>query len=223
MFQKAPRRSPVANVKGQFNAVFLDVGGVILQIDWNRPFEFVGIMDPRRRQELIESFVGWKHFHLFERGQITADEFFSGFNAKWGVTRDNGTWKQAWESLIVGEIAGVGEIFDELKGKFPIYALSNTNVVHYQFQFPRYPILKRFDRFFTSFELAARKPDAEIYLAAARAAGVHPNQCLFVDDSLENVEAARRVGFTAERTENSARETLDFLRAHLPFGAPAKF
>lgn len=40
------------------------------------------------------------------------------------------------------------------------------------------------------------KPDPRIYLIAAERAGVAPERCLFVDDRLENVEAARALGMT---------------------------
>lgn len=192
-------------------AILLDVGGVILQIDWSRPLEFAGVRDPRRRHELIERFHGWKHFHLYERGKISSADFFAGFNELLGMERPIEFWQDAWRSLIVGELPEVNMIFDQFSGHIPVYAVSNTNEDHYNFQFKKYPVLQRFDRFFTSFELHERKPDAEFFLKIFAETGLHAGEVLFVDDTAENVEAARRVGIRSLQSVNSVRETVDFL------------
>jgi putative hydrolase of the HAD superfamily len=45
--------------------------------------------------------------------------------------------------------------------------------------------------------IGAVKPDPEIYLHAAQAAGAEPDRCLFVDDTPANVVGAEAVGMTA--------------------------
>lgn len=52
------------------------------------------------------------------------------------------------------------------------------------------------DAVISSAEVGVAKPDRRIYELAAAAAGVPAERCLFVDDRLENVEAARRLGMT---------------------------
>jgi FMN phosphatase YigB (HAD superfamily) len=198
-----------------YKAVFLDVGGIILQIDWNRPFQFAGVNDPRRRHELIAAFEGWKVFQLFEKGKISSEQFFAEFNSFLGMNRSPKFWQEAWEQILIGPLLDVEMIFDALSGKIPICAVSNTNIVHYDYQIRHFPLMARFDRYFTSFELGERKPSTEFFLKAAKAVGFEPNEILFVDDMLENVAAARRIGFHSAQTVNSPRETLDFLQANL--------
>jgi HAD superfamily hydrolase (TIGR01509 family) len=41
------------------------------------------------------------------------------------------------------------------------------------------------------------KPEPKIYHLAAESVGVKPDEALFVDDFIENVEAARQVGMQA--------------------------
>ncbi|MCF6474528.1 HAD family hydrolase [Nonomuraea sp. MG754425] len=48
----------------------------------------------------------------------------------------------------------------------------------------------------SSARVGVAKPDPRIYEIAAGRAGVAPERCLFVDDRLPNVEAARRLGMT---------------------------
>ena len=44
-----------------------------------------------------------------------------------------------------------------------------------------------------------KKPDLEIYETVADRLQAQPQQCLFIDDMLENVEAAKQVGFDCLR------------------------
>ncbi|WP_293765781.1 HAD-IA family hydrolase [uncultured Aquitalea sp.] len=52
------------------------------------------------------------------------------------------------------------------------------------------------DRVFCADEVGAAKPDPALYLAACRAAGAAPEQCLVVEDSVTGVSAAVAAGMT---------------------------
>jgi putative hydrolase of the HAD superfamily len=54
--------------------------------------------------------------------------------------------------------------------------------------------LDRFDALVLSHEVGCMKPDARFYEACARAAGVAPGSCIFIDDLAENIEGARAAG-----------------------------
>jgi putative hydrolase of the HAD superfamily len=56
------------------------------------------------------------------------------------------------------------------------------------------PELAALDAFVDSTEVGARKPAPEAYLAAAAALAVAPEGIVFLDDTPECVEGARRVG-----------------------------
>lgn len=60
------------------------------------------------------------------------------------------------------------------------------------------------DAIVNSARIGVAKPEAGIYLAAAVAAGVPPQRCLFVDDSTTNVAAARRLGMAAHHFTSAA-------------------
>jgi putative hydrolase of the HAD superfamily len=48
-----------------------------------------------------------------------------------------------------------------------------------------------------SCKVGVRKPDPGIFTIAANTAGVHPEDCLLIDDLPENCAAARKAGWTA--------------------------
>jgi putative hydrolase of the HAD superfamily len=198
-----------------YKAVFLDIGGVILHIDWRRPFEFCGIFDPRRQKELIAKFHGSPLFHRFERGQMSSTDFLMGLGELMELDLPPERLEQAWQSLILGELPGLNALFDRVEGKYPVYALSNTNVLHASYMIKNFPILHRFKKVITSCDIGERKPDVAFYLKACEICGVEPDEVVFVDDTFENVEAARRVGILSAQTVNSVQETTEFLRANL--------
>ncbi|MEV7383290.1 HAD family hydrolase [Streptomyces lydicus] len=60
------------------------------------------------------------------------------------------------------------------------------------------------DHVVSSAQVGVAKPDREIYEIAAERAGVAASRCLFVDDRLENVEAAITLGMTGVYYQEAA-------------------
>ncbi len=57
-------------------------------------------------------------------------------------------------------------------------------------------LLDDFEPVVASCEVGMIKPEEEIYLLAARRAGVDPRDCIFVDDKIKFLEVASKLGFT---------------------------
>jgi len=195
----------------EIDAVFLDVGGIILEIDWTLTLQDIGFSDANSQDQVLEKVRKFQKLYHYERGHVSRSEFFQEFSELLNLKNDLNL-QNAFNKLIVGPLPNAEKIFDEFSGRVPIYALSNTNECHHSYQTSQFPILKRFDRFLTSFELGHRKPDPEIFLEASERMKVRPERAIFFDDSLANVEAAQRVGFKAFQTVNSPDETISILR-----------
>lgn len=57
--------------------------------------------------------------------------------------------------------------------------------------------LEKFNRIFNSSEIGHAKPAPEIFQHVCESLGLSPQELLFIDDSLKNIEAARALGFRA--------------------------
>ncbi len=96
----------------------------------------------------------------------------------------------------------------------PIGILSNTCQPHWDHVCDRYAMFPdMFDVVALSYKVGAAKPDRAIYDKAASMAGFRVEDIFFVDDRQENVDGARRAGFTAVQF-TSAFEFAAELRKH---------
>lgn len=79
---------------------------------------------------------------------------------------------------------------------YRIHALSNYSV-WYRLIEDKLGLSRYLSWSFVSCLTGHRKPDPEAYLFPARALGVSPESCVFIDDRPKNVDGARRVGMPA--------------------------
>lgn len=88
----------------------------------------------------------------------------------------------------------VVDTLNRLKPTYRMVMLSNTDVMRFGFIKDRFPEVLLFDEYVLSYEVGYVKPDPRIYEIAVAKAEVSPNECLFIDDRRENIEAARQLG-----------------------------
>lgn len=87
-------------------------------------------------------------------------------------------------------------LVNKLKKKYKLGVLSNTIRVCVTVNKKR-GIFKDFDVLIFSCEVKCLKPQRKIYQIAAKRMKLPPKNLLFIDDKLENVRAARKLGMKA--------------------------
>ena len=95
-------------------------------------------------------------------------------------------------SLIQENVA----LISSLRGKFKIAVVANSDGTVAE-RLERLGIRDLFDCIIDSGVIGISKPDAGIYLEATSRLGCAPEECLFVDNKLENVIGARALGMEA--------------------------
>ena len=89
----------------------------------------------------------------------------------------------------------VAEVLATAREHVPVVLVTNATT-RLESDVDRLGLARHVDAIVNSARIGAAKPEPAIYLAAAVAAGVPPERCLFVDDSATNVAAARALGMT---------------------------
>lgn len=146
----------------------------------------------------------------FEIGAVSAAEFREKVKNALAIEISDKDFDDAW-NLTLREIFPFSiEIISLFAKKFNISLLSNTNRIHYDyFKGECADLFKMFEKLFFSFEMGVRKPEIEIFRRAINESGYSPEKTLFVDDTEENLLAAKKLGIkTYLIDENSNLKTL---------------
>jgi FMN phosphatase YigB (HAD superfamily) len=186
-------------LKGIRNIIF-DLGGVLLNIDPKKTIEAFGQLG---MQQLIgDKGLTYDHdiFYLMEQGKITPEEFRNGVRKLLSGEVTDEQIDTAWTAMLL-DFPGIRvKLVQKLRGEFTIYLFSNTNAIHvakYQSNFRNehgFEVSSLFEKDFHSNEIGYRKPSPESFQEIIRLSGINPQESLFVDDSLQNVEAAIACG-----------------------------
>lgn len=137
----------------------------------------------------------------FEIGKIGSDEFLDRLKIDFPSLSTN-ELADIWNSMLLDFPEYRLNFIEELakEKKFRLFLLSNTNALHIPHvrevmgreRFERFK--KCFEQFYLSHEIRLRKPDREIYQFVLDQNNLLAKETLFIDDTLENTEAAATLG-----------------------------
>ena len=110
-----------------------------------------------------------------------------------------------WNTIFVGEIAGIAPLLRSAAAALPVYAFSNTNRAHEACWSERFKeTLSPVRKVFVSSTIGLRKPDRDAFDHVTAAIGVPPGRVLLLDDLAENVVGARAAGLQAKLIKTHA-------------------
>ena len=96
------------------------------------------------------------------------------------------------------------------EAKYKLILLSNTNALHISWikdNVPFYEEFKaQFDAFYLSHEIQLRKPNANIYEFVLNQNQLKPEDCLFIDDTKENTDAAAQLGINVWHLDENTQD-----------------
>ena len=192
--------------------LLLDLGRVVFGLDWKRPLKKLGLTETFAEKTLIRNIQTWPPYDRLERGASGFSDFVTEVNALVGKRFTDAEFGEAWIEVLTGYEPGVEKVLQKLKGQIPLYALTNTSLIHYEHMMRTYEPLRYFEKVFTSFEIGHRKPEKEIFLSVIEALGVAPEDIYFIDDTEINVEGAKKLGLHATHLKEG--ETLENVLSH---------
>jgi len=177
--------------------IIFDLGGVLLDIDTgrtNEAFAKLGVTDFKSNYSLQKADT---LFDDLEKGKISEPEFYEGIRRISGLPLSDNDIRDAWNALILNFREESLQYLEQLKDRYSLYLLSNTNSIHYsafqqsfKVQTGRPYFNDHFTKAWYSHLVGLRKPEKEIYNLALLDAGIIAEETLFIDDLLKNIEAA---------------------------------
>ena len=172
-------------------------------------FDFGDIFVNLRKEATAQAFqgLGLTEFtydleelnQAYEIGAISELDFLSGFQVHLPQT-DLLEIRKAWNSIIGDFPFYRLEFLQQLKSKYRLFLLSNTDATHIMYfeqqvglKFSR-DFYNCFEKVYFSYELGLRKPDLLCFQTVMDRHEIQPEHTLFVDDKKENTEAAAQLG-----------------------------
>ena len=184
------------------NIVF-DLGGVLVDLDFKAAINGLQEAGFANVKEQLMAFDRGGIFQKFEVGEITADEFRTAIRENSTVTLTDEEVDNLWNLMLLEIPREKLELILELRSKYMVYLLSNTNAIHWDyvcknaFNYRGFRMEDYFEETFLSFEMHLAKPNKAIFEKVLSEANLLPEETLFIDDSEANCKAAEEVGIHA--------------------------
>lgn len=173
-------------------AIVFDMGGVIIHFDENKYYEYLSEQYDINENKIVNAMTPL--INRFDRGDITLGLLLDSISKNIGIKIPRKSWNLVFDSnaKIDGKMIA---LIGALSKNYKIYMLTNVNRSRY---FRTNIMLKinekLFDKKFISCYLHMTKPDKRIYQYLLAKTKLMPNETVFIDDSLANINGARAIG-----------------------------
>ncbi len=188
-----------------------DLGNVIINISFDKIFEYWAQATGRAVREIKQRFEFDDVYAQFERGSITPTAYRKYVSQKLELHLSDDEFDSGWNNLYLDAAPGIAQLLQDIKSRFRLIALTNTNEIHAQQWKKKYAaLLSHFERVFCSSEIGARKPEKKVYEIVLQYLEVDPPRVIYFDDSPKNVEVASTIGIKGVVVK-SPQELVDVL------------
>ncbi len=194
-------QNPMSVIRNRIRNIIFDLGGVLLDIDVQQTldaFTDLGLND-KIIMEIYNRPVNF--LYDFEKGLITVNEFRDSLRKLTSRNISDEEIDVAWNAMILGFQEEKIKLLIPTKEKYKTILLSNTNELHLPYysnrlteQFPGTNLDDLFETTYYSHLVKERKPDPEIYNYVLEDSQLNPEETLFIDDMLPNIEMAQTFG-----------------------------
>ena len=183
------------------NIVF-DIGGVLADF---RLMEFLADkgFDAALARRIVKAAVYSPYWGQFERGEITEEETLRGFAGMDPEIRDElYTAFSDLKGMLVMRDYAIALVRGLKAAGYGVYYLSNYSKKAYDECGESLAFMPYMDGGVVSFQVGLTKPDSRVYQLFLERYGLAADECLFIDDTAENVSAAQALGFSALEFKN---------------------
>ena len=190
-------------------AVIFDLGGVLLRTENRTPREHLATSLGMTYDELSQVIFNSESARLATVGKVTTQTHWEKVQETLSLSPDE-------FSRVPTEFWG-GDYLDEnlveylrtLRANYRTALLSNAWDDLRGMVESRWKIADVFDEIIISAAVGVAKPDPRIYRITIERLGVAPQESVFVDDFIENVEAARAAGLYAIHFQDSDQARIE--------------
>lgn len=175
--------------------IIFDLGGVL--IDWNPKYMYRKIFETEKSVDHFLQHVctfEWNEAQdggrtIAEANQILIDQF-PEYQSE--ILAFYGRWTEMLGGPIVGTVDILRQISRSTSSR--LVALTNWSAETWPHAIERYDFLQLFEGILVSGQEGLKKPDPAIYHLILSRYDIKPQDAVFIDDNLRNIEAAKAIG-----------------------------
>ena len=175
-------------------SVIFDLGGVLVHVDLNRSIDIfknrlkdhsaAQITDYLQNSDLVES---------YQKGELSSHRFFSNIRNHLNVAFSYSQFCDIWQDIFSPNESMI-RFLEKIGEQYQLILLSNTNELHIKYLTKTYSFFHLFQHRFYSHQMGLLKPDPLIYESTLKQTGACAEECVFIDDTWSNIEAAMDMG-----------------------------
>lgn len=207
----------------KFENIIFDLGGVILNLDYSKTTQAFKDLGLTNFEEMYSQAAQTGLFDRFEKGLCSPSYFVNALLDYMPAGTTPNQIVAAWNAMILEFPIENLELLLSLKQKYRIFLLSNTNEIHIQKlhrtlsqTVSEDTLVPYFERVYYSSDLNLRKPELEIFEKVCNDNGLERSKTVFIDDTLQHIEGAKKAGLQTIHFQKGARHLKEFFDEILP-------
>lgn len=177
--------------------IIFDYGNVL--VDWNPAYLFLPVFggDEEKCRFFTENVCNREWFTRIDQGEsmdVCVAELQKAYPEYADVIA---LFRDRWFDMCSGDIPGMLEIIQDLKNQgVGVYGLTNWPAETFAEARRRFKTLASIDNYVVSSAVRLAKPRPEIFRLLLSKYNLKPKECVFIDDRVDNVNAAKALGIT---------------------------
>ena len=182
--------------------IIFDLGGVLLNIDYHKTEAAFNELGFSQFTKMYSQYSANPLFEHLETGLVSNEDFYGELIKMSEGTINERQINQAWNAMLLDFREPSLAFLKELGKRHQLFLLSNTNAIHHEAFMKIFDAEigeSSFDSYFLkayySHLLGLRKPNKDIFEFILEDSNLKPGQTLFIDDSYNNIDTARSLGF----------------------------
>jgi putative hydrolase of the HAD superfamily len=177
-------------VNKRIEVILFDLGGVLIELG-ESPIPSEWLLEGNNYK--LSDWFSSQTAKAFEKGEITAQQFADTFKNELNIEASSEKIIECFTQWPIGVFPDAFELLENLRNKYKLAVLSNTNELHWPRIIGEFKIPKYFDHIYSSHLMHKAKPDIGAFQYVLDDLMVTPARVLFLDDNQSNVAAAEKL------------------------------
>lgn len=174
-------------------AIIFDFGNVIYRFDRKIFLAELAARAGRPPEDLFRKIYDSDIPKRYELGEITSEEFYQLVCSAISVRIPKDEFIKAFNSIFE-PVPGMNDLLRDLKKRYRLGLLSNTNELHFEHTIRWAEVFDLFDSVTLSYRVGEMKPGEKIYRDALSKLSLPPARCIYIDDVKKYADAATAIG-----------------------------